>query len=120
METSDIGKVAIPDKMFFKIRDVAKIVNVKPHVLRYWESEFPSLSPQKNKNGQRMYTRKDVEMAAEICRLLHQERYSIAGAIARLKKRKSSPQKEVEGSSETLLSVRKGLVGLLDILIKSP
>ncbi len=120
METGDIGKVVIPDKMFFKIRDVAKIVNVKPHVLRYWESEFPSLSPQKNKNGQRMYTRKDVEMAAEICRLLHQERYSIAGAIARLKKRKGPSPKEAKGSLGTLRSVRKGLVGLLDSLKESP
>lgn len=82
--------VEIPDKMFFKIREVAQIVGVKPHVLRYWESEFPTLSPKKNRNGQRIYTRKDIEHALEIRRLLHVERFSIAGARQSLKKRKGS------------------------------
>ena len=111
--------IQIPDKMFFKIRDVAKIVDVKPHVLRYWESEFPTLNPQKNRNGQRMYTRKDVEMAAEIRKLLHLERYSIAGAKQKLKKRKRVETHKTD-IFDTLRVTKSELVGILDILKKSP
>lgn len=67
-------------KPFFKIGEVARVIGVKPHVLRYWESEFPSLRPKKNPSGQRIYARSDVEAIVEIKNLLYNERYTISGA----------------------------------------
>lgn len=75
---------AIPDKLFFKIGEVCEIVGVQAHVLRYWESEFPMLQPQKNSAGQRTYRRKDVEMALRIKELLYEDGYTIAGAKRKL------------------------------------
>lgn len=113
-EQSEIAGLQVPDKMFFKIRDVARIADVKPHVLRYWESEFSSLSPQKNKNGQRVYTRKDVDMVLEIKNLLHNEKYSIAGARQHLKKKRGERRKG--GAVEAIREARKDLADLLKIL----
>lgn len=72
--------IAIPDKMFFRIGEVSEITGVKPYVLRYWESEFRLLRPNKNKSGQRVYRRRDIETALEIKDLLHQRKFTIAGA----------------------------------------
>ncbi len=80
----------IPDKLGFKIGEVAKYVGVKSYVLRYWETEFESLNPKKSTNGQRFYTRKDIEMALTIRKLLYEDRFSIEGAKAALKKMKSA------------------------------
>lgn len=74
----------IPDKLFFKIGEVCDLVGVQAHVLRYWESEFPSFQPQKNRAGQRTYRRKDVEMALRIKVLLYGEGFTIAGAKRKL------------------------------------
>ena len=74
----------IPDKLFFKIGEVCDLVGVQAHVLRYWETEFPSFQPQKNRAGQRTYRRKDVEMALRIKELLYGEGFTIAGAKRRL------------------------------------
>lgn len=74
----------IPDKLFFKIGEVCELVGVQAHVLRYWESEFPMLQPQKNRAGQRTYRRKDVEMAFRIKELLYGEGFTIAGAKRKL------------------------------------
>lgn len=74
----------IPDKLFFKIGEVCDLVGVQAHVLRYWETEFPSLQPQKNRSGQRTYRRKDVEMALRIRQLLYDEGFTIAGAKKKL------------------------------------
>jgi DNA-binding transcriptional MerR regulator len=76
--------VAIPEKIFFKIGEVCEIVDVQAHVLRYWETEFPMLSPQKNRSGQRSYRRRDVEIALRIKELLYDELYTIAGAKKKL------------------------------------
>jgi DNA-binding transcriptional MerR regulator len=78
--------VAIPEKIFFKIGEVCDIVDVQAHVLRYWETEFPMLSPQKNRSGQRTYRRRDVEIALRIKELLYEDLYTIAGAKKRLQK----------------------------------
>jgi DNA-binding transcriptional MerR regulator len=72
--------IKIPDKMFFRIGDVSSITGVKPYVLRYWESEFKSLRPVKNRAGQRVYRRKDVNLILEIKRLLYEQKFTIAGA----------------------------------------
>ncbi len=76
--------VSIPEKIFFKIGEVCDIVDVQAHVLRYWETEFPMLSPQKNRSGQRSYRRRDVEIALRIKELLYDELYTIAGAKKKL------------------------------------
>ena len=73
-----------PDKLFYKIGEVSRIVGVEPYVLRYWETEFAFLKPRKNKSGQRVYIKKDVELLLTIKRLLHQERYTIEGVRKRL------------------------------------
>lgn len=85
---------AIPDKMGFKIGDVAEILGIKQYVLRYWETEFEVLRPKKASNNQRMYTRKDVENALLIRKLLHRDRFSIEGARNAMKELKAHVRKE--------------------------
>jgi DNA-binding transcriptional MerR regulator len=76
--------VAIPEKIYFKIGEVCELVGVQAHVLRYWETEFSMLSPQKNRSGQRSYRRRDVEIALRIKQLLYDEMFTIAGAKKKL------------------------------------
>jgi DNA-binding transcriptional MerR regulator len=76
--------VMIPEKIYFKIGEVCEIVGVQAHVLRYWETEFPMLSPQKNRSGQRSYRRRDVEVSLRIKQLLYDEMFTIAGARKKL------------------------------------
>jgi DNA-binding transcriptional MerR regulator len=71
---------SIPDRLYFKIGDVARICEVETYVLRFWESQFPQLKPNKSGTGQRLYRRRDVELALEIKRLVHAEGYTLAGA----------------------------------------
>lgn len=78
----------IPDRMAFKISEVSRITGIKAYVLRYWETEFAFLTPQKSKTNQRMYTKKDIENVLLIKKLLYEEKYSIAGAKRRLKEMK--------------------------------
>jgi len=73
-----------PKKLYYKIREVCKIVGVEAHVLRFWETEFPALSPPKSKTGHRTYRPKDIELLLEIRRLLYEEGFTIAGARKRL------------------------------------
>ncbi len=77
--------VDIPDKLYFKIGEVAELAGVKPHVLRYWESEFGSFRPAKSKKNQRLYKRKDIELVLQLKELLHEQGYTIAGARKKLR-----------------------------------
>lgn len=70
----------IPDKLYFRIGEVARLGGIKPYVLRFWETEFPGLDPKKSGTGHRLYRRKDVELVLEIKRLLYEKRYTIEGA----------------------------------------
>ncbi len=70
----------IPDKLYFRIGDVARLAGIKPYVLRFWETEFSGLGPKKSGTGHRLYRRKDVEMVLEIKRLLYEQRFTIEGA----------------------------------------
>ncbi|OGL58736.1 MAG: hypothetical protein A3J27_03410 [Candidatus Tectomicrobia bacterium RIFCSPLOWO2_12_FULL_69_37] len=132
----------IPDKLFFKIGEVAELTGTKPHVLRYWESEFKVLRPAKGESGQRIYRRKDVELIFAIKRLLYEENFTIAGAkkqlqrlrgvrgeTARVKpaaaKAEPSPALPFEAGPEPLQPpapqvdtawLRKELQGIIDIL----
>jgi DNA-binding transcriptional MerR regulator len=76
--------IVIPEKIYFKIGEVCELVGVQAHVLRYWETEFPMLSPQKNRSGQRSYRRRDVEISLRIKQLLYDEMFTIAGAKKKL------------------------------------
>ena len=79
------AKVQLPDKLYFKIGEVADLIGVKPYVLRYWESEFSIVKPVKTKSKHRLYRRKDVETLLQIKQLLHNERFTIEGARKRIK-----------------------------------
>ena len=70
----------IPDKLYFRIGEVARLAGIKPYVLRFWETEFPALDPKKSGTGHRLYRRKNVQMVLEIKRLLYEKRYTIEGA----------------------------------------
>ncbi len=76
----EAATTAIPDKLYFRIGEVARLCKVQSYVLRFWESEFPQLKPNKSGTGQRLYRRRDVEMALQVKHLLHEEGYTIAGA----------------------------------------
>ncbi len=81
----------IPDRLYFKIGDVARLCGVESYVLRFWESQFPQLKPNKSGTGQRLYRRRDVELAMEIKRLVHAEGYTLSGARAVLEPSSAAP-----------------------------
>jgi DNA-binding transcriptional MerR regulator len=116
----------IPDKLYFRIGEVAKLCDVPAYVLRFWEGEFPQLKPNKGGTGQRLYRRRDVEMALRIKTLLYDEGYTIPGARqafkAELRSSKDS-QPDAEGAGETvdakhLLTLQKELRELQAMLSK--
>jgi len=74
----------VPKKLYYKIREVCEIVGVEAHVLRFWEAEFPALSPPKSKSGQRTYRPKDIEILLRIRKLLYEEGFTISGARKKL------------------------------------
>ena len=84
---------AIPDKMFFRVSETSRMVGVPAHVLRFWETEFPALSPKKSGRGHRLYHRKDVELFLQIKHLLYEKRFTIEGARQTLKDRARRPAK---------------------------
>lgn len=93
--------VVIPEKIYFKIGEVCELVGVQAHVLRYWETEFTVLSPQKNKSGQRSYRRRDVEIALRIKQLLYNEMFTIAGANKKLQQEAKEGSKAKATTLET-------------------
>ena len=127
--SGDSQDPVIPDRMFFRIGDVSALVGVESHVLRFWESEFPSLAPRKTNSGQRQYRRKDVETVIAIKRLLYDEGYTIAGARRALRSKRepsdqASQEQEAAGteqparpaSPEALREIRAKLTQILDLL----
>ena len=109
--------VEVPDKLYFKIGEVAKLVGVKPYVLRYWETEFSVLRPGKTRSKHRLYRRKDVETLLEIRRLLYAERYTIEGAKRRLRDGIHHVEEE---QGATLARVREELLELHRLLDRDP
>ncbi len=110
--------VVIPEKIYFKIGEVCELLDVQAHVLRYWETEFPMLSPQKNKSGQRSYRRRDVEMALRIKQLLYKEMFTIAGARKKLQSesRDGTRSKAIEAPTESSRSFDASAPTLFDRL----
>lgn len=101
----------IPDKLYFKIGEVSKIAGVPTHVLRFWETEFPRISPRRTPSGQRLYTRKEVELVLEVKSLLYQRRFTINGARQHLRFRSGDepppPQKVLEEIRAELDQLRR-------------
>jgi len=106
-----------PDKLFYKIGEVSRIAGVEPYVLRYWETEFPFLRPRKNKSGQRVYIRKDLELVLQIKKLLYEDRFTIEGV--RKKFGEIEPPKPVQSlpvqssAQEVIQRVKKRLRDIL-------
>ena len=95
----------IPNKLYFRIGEVAKLAGIKPYVLRFWESEFNGLGPKKSSTGHRLYRRKDVELVLEIKRLLYEKRFTIEGA------RKILEAKPKRGSSSQSAAKQTAVAG---------
>jgi DNA-binding transcriptional MerR regulator len=116
------AEVIIPDKLYFRIGEVAKLCRLPAYVLRFWETEFPQLKPTKSSTGQRMYRRRDVENALHIKRLLYEEGFTIAGARQQFRteahKEKAQPGLPFphKVSSDGLRRVRQELQDLLGFL----
>lgn len=109
-------------KLYYSISEVSELTDLKQHVLRYWESEFPSLRPRKNRAGNRAYRLKDIKLIFLIKHLLYNERYTIEGAKQKLKRSPDFVSDQVELSFDEirrrnlLYEVRRGLEELLQIL----
>ncbi len=86
--------VDIPDKLFFKIGEVAELTGIKPHVLRYWEAEVSPFRPAKSRTRQRLYRRRDIELVLRLKDLLYNQGYTIAGAKKKLREGNSTPSPE--------------------------
>ncbi len=122
--------VDIPHKLYFRIGEVARVVGVKPYVLRYWESEFAVLRPEKTASGHRLYRRRDVEILLDIKRLLYDEKFTISGAKKRLRESNKegdtpppstdsadqNPAAETDRQRDVLVSIRKDLLDLYKML----
>jgi DNA-binding transcriptional MerR regulator len=107
----------IPDKNFFRIGEVSKILQVEPYVVRYWESEFKTVKPVRTSADQRLYRRRDVEELLMIRTLLYKEGFTIAGARKRLLEIRREKDEEAPADyRDLLLKVRKGLRELKDFI----
>ncbi|WP_437674694.1 MerR family transcriptional regulator [Sorangium sp. So ce131] len=114
----------LPAKLYYRIGEVAGIVGVEPHVLRYWETEFRSIRPQKSAKGQRVYSRRDVETLLKVKELLYSHRFTIAGARRKLREGGIEPpgpdaaasSEEVQRMRAALVEIRTELVALMDEL----
>jgi DNA-binding transcriptional MerR regulator len=113
-------------KLYYRIGEVAHIVGVEPHVLRYWESEFRSIRPQKSHKGQRVYSRKDVVKLLKVKDLLKNQGFTIAGARKKLREPGVAETEEVRAERpsskvrEALVSIREDIVRLLDEIDSPP
>ena len=116
----------LPAKLYYRIGEVSGIVGVEPHVLRYWETEFRSIRPQKSAKGQRIYSRRDVETLLKVKDLLYAHRFTIAGARRKLREGGVEPAAPEATTSEEagrlrqeLLELRSEIVTLMDEFAKS-
>lgn len=102
-------KHSVPVKLYYRIGEVAQAVGVPPHVLRYWESEFGSIRPQKSARGQRVYSHKDLERLLRVKELLHTDGYTIAGARKKLREAPSGDEVERSQNREALTKLQGDL-----------
>ncbi|HTW45457.1 MAG TPA: MerR family transcriptional regulator [Acidobacteriaceae bacterium] len=128
MSHASVADTTIPDKLYFRIGDVAKLCGVEAYVLRFWETEFPQLKPNKSGTGQRLYRRRDVELALRIKQLLYADGYTIAGArqvfTVESREAKKTPQAQLPlkransqaSADKQLLKLRSELQEILGLL----
>ena len=117
------GTPEIPGKLYFKIGEVAELLGVEPYVLRYWETEFPQITPKKSGTGHRLYRRKDVELLLRIKHLLYERRFTIEGArqamqngAKQAKVRLAARAQQELFSDERLPAIRRELAEILQLL----
>lgn len=122
-KTKSNGEIVIPEKLYFRIGEVAELCGLPAYVLRFWETEFPQLKPTKSSTGQRMYRRADVESVVRIKSLLYDQGFTIAGARAHLKAEAKAAREQnvlpfapAKPPVEQLKRVRRGLQEILGIL----
>jgi DNA-binding transcriptional MerR regulator len=111
----------IPDKLYYKIGEVADITRVKPYILRYWESEFKIISPRKSVSKQRVYTKKDLLLILEIKKLLQKEKFTLEGAKKKIKEFKVEKAKQLDfpfdsKSAAVLKKIRQELKSIKEML----
>lgn len=112
----------LPDKLYFKIGEVSRIVGVEPYVLRFWETEFELLKPSKAPSRHRLYKKKDVELLLEIKRLLYAEGFTIEGARKKLRENKKEERKQLKlalpdaAYKNALAKIKKDLQSLRKLL----
>jgi DNA-binding transcriptional MerR regulator len=122
----------VPKKLYYKIGEVCEIVGVEAHVLRFWETEFPALSPPKSKSGQRIYRPKDIELLLRIRKLLYEEGFTIAGARRHMAAERQAPaasrhqnapevpaaEEPADPEAERLKKVKAELENILTLLLR--
>jgi DNA-binding transcriptional MerR regulator len=121
VKPSKTSEVLIPERLYFRIGEVARLCRLPAYVLRFWETEFPQLKPVKSSTGQRMYRRKDVESVLHIKKLLYEEGFTIAGARQQLRAEVKSDKKQAPlpfpvVSERNLKYIRQGLQEILTLL----
>ena len=108
---------SIPDKSYFRIGEVSKLLNVQPYVIRYWESEFKTVRPIRTRSDQRLYRHRDVEELLLIRRLLYKENFTINGARKQLRKIRGEEEFPAEDRREDILAqLEKGLREIRDLV----
>jgi DNA-binding transcriptional MerR regulator len=110
---------SLPSKLYFRIGEVAELVGVEPHVLRYWEREFRTIRPTKSAKGQRVYSRRDVENLMRVRELLYREGFTIAGAKKKLGRGEDEAEAVASGAArarDELLAMRAEIEGFLQEL----
>jgi len=114
-EISPAARELLGDKLYFKIGEVARIVGVKPYVLRYWETEFSILKPGKTRSKHRLYRRRDVDLLLKIKDLLHTRRFTIEGARKKLREESMASESPAPATG-ALAEIREALVRIRDSL----
>lgn len=120
-KSSKTSEILIPEKLYFRIGEVARLCRLPAYVLRFWETEFPQLKPVKSSTGQRMYRKRDVESVVRIKRLLYEDGYTIAGARQQLRDEGKTDKTQVTlpfptNAPPNLKHIRQGLQEILTIL----
>ncbi len=116
------AEVLIPDKLYFRIGEVSELTQTKSYVLRYWETEFPTLKPVKTRSGHRLYRQKEIEMVFQIKRLLYEQGFTIEGARRHLAGNSSASEEEKRASSNAamaglpLKAIKRELQAILTML----
>ena len=113
-----VSRKPVPLKLFYRIQEVAEITGVKPHVLRYWETEFKQLAPRKDMNDQRRYTPRDIETVRQIKELLYDQKFTIAGARRQLNRQKTQKTLTRAVDPGFISDMRRDINELLSLLDK--